>query len=53
MSLWGVATYHFQFWDAQIWASARFNQIKEVYSEDFSSGATIQGDDIGRLETVL
>lgn len=39
----GVTTHHFQFWDAQVWASARLNQITEVYSEDFSSGATVEG----------
>lgn len=29
----GVETHHFGFWDAQIWATARLNQIEEVYSE--------------------
>ncbi len=39
----GVETHHFGFWDAQIWATARLNQISNVYSEDFNSGATIEG----------
>lgn len=39
----GVETYNFGFWDAQIWATARLNQITEVYSEDFNSGAVIEG----------
>lgn len=39
----GVETHHFGFWDAQIWATAKLNQIPEVYSEDFSSGAIVEG----------
>ena len=39
----GVETHNFSFWDAQIWATARLNQIEEIYSEDFPSGATVEG----------
>ena len=39
----GVEAHKFGFWDAQIWATARLNQISEVYSEDFNVGATIEG----------
>ncbi len=39
----GVETHHFGFWDAQIWATARLNQIAEVYSEDFATGAVVEG----------
>jgi predicted nucleic acid-binding protein len=39
----GVESYQFSYWDAQIWATARLNQITTVYSEDFNSGATIEG----------
>lgn len=39
----GVETHHFGFWDAQIWATARLNQIEEIYSEDFASGAIVEG----------
>ncbi|MFW9257275.1 twitching motility protein PilT [Nostoc sp. KVJ20] len=39
----GVETHYFGFWDAQIWATARLNQIEEVYTEDFASGATVEG----------
>ena len=39
----GMETHSFGFWDAQIWATARLNQIAEVYSEDFNPGATIEG----------
>jgi predicted nucleic acid-binding protein len=39
----GVEAHKFGFWDAQIWATARLNQILEVYSEDFNTGAIIEG----------
>jgi predicted nucleic acid-binding protein len=39
----GVRDYQFNFWDAQIWATARLNQIPVVFSEDFSVGAVIEG----------
>lgn len=39
----GVEIHHFGFWDAQIWATARLNQIEEVYSEDFPTGYTVEG----------
>lgn len=39
----GVESYSFGFWDAQVWATARLNQISEIYSEDFNVGAVIEG----------
>lgn len=39
----GVFTYKFSMWDAQIWAAAKLNQIELVFSEDFNSGAMIEG----------
>lgn len=39
----GVRDYQFHFWDAQIWATARLSQVPLVLSEDFNSGATIEG----------
>jgi predicted nucleic acid-binding protein len=39
----GVREYQLCFWDAQIWAAARLNQIPVVFSEDFSTGAVIEG----------
>lgn len=39
----GVSDYQFSFWDAQIWATAKLNQIPVVYSEDFNVGAVIEG----------
>jgi predicted nucleic acid-binding protein len=34
----GVQDHQFNFWDAQIWAVARLNQIAVVFSEDFIGG---------------
>lgn len=39
----GVRDYQLSFWDAQIWAAARLNQIPVVFSEDFNVGATLDG----------
>ncbi|HEX9988796.1 MAG TPA: PIN domain-containing protein [Chloroflexia bacterium] len=39
----GVRDYQFSFWDAQIWAAAKLNQIPVVLTEDFNIGASIEG----------
>ncbi len=39
----GVQQAKMAFWDAQIWAAARLNQIEVVFSEDFNVGATLEG----------
>ena len=39
----GARTYQMAYWDAQIWATARMNQIPIVFSEDFGSGTVIEG----------
>ncbi len=39
----GVRDYHLAYYDAQIWAAARLNQIPVIFSEDFSSGSTLEG----------
>jgi predicted nucleic acid-binding protein len=39
----GVRTHQFAYYDAQIWAAARLAQIPFVLSEDFSTGAEIEG----------
>lgn len=39
----GVRDYQFSYWDAQIWATAKSNQISVVYSEDFNVVAVIEG----------
>lgn len=39
----GVRDHQFSFYDAQIWAVARLNSIPVVLSEDFNTGASIEG----------
>ena len=39
----GVRDYQLNYWDSQLWASARMNQIPLIVSEDFNSGAVIEG----------
>jgi predicted nucleic acid-binding protein len=39
----GVVDHQMSFWDAQIWAAARLNQIPIVYSEDFAVGSVVEG----------
>lgn len=39
----GVREHRMTLWDAQIWATARLNQIPTILSEDFSHGATLEG----------
>lgn len=34
----GVRDYQFSYYDAQIWAIARLNQIRDIFSEDFNPG---------------
>lgn len=43
MGLRGVREYSLSFWDAQIWATARLHGLPLVLSEDFNSGAVIEG----------
>ena len=39
----GVRDHQLAYWDAQIWASARLNQIGVVFSEDLLNGAVLEG----------
>ena len=39
----GARDYDMAYYDAQIWASARLNQVATVFSEDFSDGQTLEG----------
>ncbi|MBP8291917.1 MAG: PIN domain-containing protein [Caldilineaceae bacterium] len=39
----GVSDYVLSYYDAQIWAVARLNQIGVVFSEDFNNGSTLEG----------
>lgn len=38
-----VRTYQLSFWDAQIWATAKLNQVEYIFSEDFQSGISLEG----------
>lgn len=39
----GIHQHGFSYWDAQIWAAARLNQIPVVFSEDFAPGRSVEG----------
>jgi predicted nucleic acid-binding protein len=39
----GAQEHGLSFWDAQIWAAARLNQVGVVFSEDFDPGAVVEG----------
>jgi predicted nucleic acid-binding protein len=39
----GVRDYQLSYYDAQIWAGARLNQIPVIFSEDFQDGQTLEG----------
>ena len=39
----GVISHSMSYWDAQIWAVARLNQISRVVSQDFSNASTVGG----------
>jgi len=39
----GVRDYQLSYYDAQIWASARLNQVEVIFSEDFSDHAVLEG----------
>jgi predicted nucleic acid-binding protein len=39
----GVRDYLLSYYDAQIWAVARLNQLPVIFSEDFNSGSTLEG----------
>lgn len=38
-----VRDYQMSYYDAQIWATARLNQIPTIFSEEFNVGATLEG----------
>jgi predicted nucleic acid-binding protein len=42
-ALGGVRDHSMSYYDAQIWAAAKLAQIPVVLSEDFPTGATIEG----------
>jgi predicted nucleic acid-binding protein len=39
----GARTHHLDYWDAQIWATARLNQIHILFSEHSNDGKTLEG----------
>ena len=39
----GARDYGLAYYDAQIWAAARLNQVQIVLSEDFQDGQTLEG----------
>jgi predicted nucleic acid-binding protein len=39
----GRMTYQMSYWDAQVWATAKLNQIPIVFSEDFQEGRMLEG----------
>jgi predicted nucleic acid-binding protein len=39
----GVREFRLAFWDAQIWAAARLNQIPIVFTENFNPGSFLEG----------
>jgi predicted nucleic acid-binding protein len=39
----GVRDYGLTYFDAQIWAAARLNQVGIVFSDDFQDGQTLEG----------
>jgi predicted nucleic acid-binding protein len=39
----GVRDHSLAYYDAQIWATARLNQIPVIFSEDFNSGSSLEG----------
>jgi predicted nucleic acid-binding protein len=39
----GVRDHKLSYYDAQVWATARLNQVPVVFSEDFRDGAILEG----------
>ena len=39
----GVQDHQLSYYDAQVWATARLNQIPVIFSEDFPSGTSLEG----------
>ena len=39
----GTQEHSLSFWDAQIWAAARLNQVRVIFSEDLNPGSVVEG----------
>lgn len=42
-SIRGRSIYQISYWDAQVWATAKLNQIPVVYNQDFQDGQMLEG----------
>lgn len=39
----GVRDHQLAYWDAQLWATAKLNQVPTLFSEDFGAGQSLEG----------
>lgn len=39
----GARDHQLPYWEAQIWATARLNQVPVIFSEDFNHGSVLEG----------
>jgi predicted nucleic acid-binding protein len=39
----GARQHRLSYYDAQIWATARLNQVPTIFTEDFQSGRRLEG----------
>lgn len=39
----GVRDHGLSYYDAQVWATARLNQVPVIFSKDFDSGRVLEG----------
>jgi len=39
----GASAHRLDYWDAQLWATARLNQIQVILTEDFAHGRVLEG----------
>jgi predicted nucleic acid-binding protein len=39
----GVRQHRLSYYDAQIWATARLNQVPTIFTEDFEDGCRLEG----------
>ena len=39
----GVRDHQMSYYDAQLWATARLNQVPIIFSEDFAAGSVVEG----------
>ena len=39
----GVRDHGLSYWDSQLWATARLNQVETIVTEDFQDGRVLEG----------